>query len=435
MMPTGDAPVSACSAGPVPIASCLVGAAEVVAPALGATAGSSPFRRQTASRLSWTVPADVGEAGLRAAGAPSAGQDRQDQAESEGTPVEITGVDHVEFYAVDARLLSFYLRGGFGFRVEGQAGPETGAPDRRSVLLSQGHIRLLVTSSLNGAGPAADFTRRHGDGAAVIAMRTDDARTAFRTAVAAGADPVREPQEWQAAEGSVVIADVTGPGDLICRLVERQGTRSLPGFGQAAAAGKDEDLLELIDHVAICVRAGELDGSVQRYTQMFGFRQIFEERIEVGDQAMNSKVVQSPSGGVTFTLLEPDTTRAAGQIDGFLSRHGGGGVQHLAFLSRDIVGTVDRLTDRGVRFLSIPDSYYDQIEQRFGSLDIKADELRRVNVLADRDHWGEVFQIFSQPATVRDTYFTEIIERRGARTFGSGNIKALYQAVQRDREV
>lgn len=349
--------------------------------------------------------------------------------------MEITGVDHVEFYAIDARLLCFYLRGGFGFRVEGQAGPETGATDRRSMLLSQGQIRLLVTSSLDGTGPAAEFARRHGDGAAVIAMETDDARGAFRTAVAAGADAVREPEEHEAGEGSVVAADVAGPGDLTYRLVERRGTGSLPGFSTAPSGGEDEDLLELIDHVAICVRPGELDTSVQRYTEMFGFREIFQEYIEVGDQAMNSKVVQSPSGGVTFTLLEPDTTRAAGQIDGFLSRHGGSGVQHLAFLSTDIVAAVDRLSDRGVGFLSTPDSYYEQMEERLGSLEVKTDELRRVNVLADRDHWGEVFQIFSQPATARDTYFTEIIERRGARTFGTGNIKALYEAVRRDQEM
>jgi len=343
--------------------------------------------------------------------------------------METTNIDHVEFYVADARLFSFYLRAGFGFQLAGQAGPGGG-----SVLLCQGGIKLVVTSA-GGTGPVREFTGRHGDGVAVIGLGVDDNRAAFARAVAAGAVAVTEPAEHRDDDGRVVSAELAGPAGLRYRLVERHGTRSLPGFPALPEEAGEDGLLELIDHAAICVPVGELESSVRWYEEVFGLRLIFQERIEVGDQAMNSKVVQSPSGGVTFTLLEPDTTCAPGQIDGYLARNAGAGVQHLAFLVRDIISAVDRFQHKGVPFLRTPDSYYDQLTARLGEPEVKLDELRRVGVLADRDHWGEIFQIFAQPATTRDTYFTEIIERRGARTFGTGNIKALYEAVLRDQKM
>ncbi|MCM2417819.1 4-hydroxyphenylpyruvate dioxygenase [Streptomyces sp. RKAG293] len=348
----------------------------------------------------------------------------------------IAGIDHVEFFVGDAQQSSFYLCGAFGFRLCAEGGPETGLTGHRSLLLRQGGVRLVLTSALTATAEAAGYVSRHGDGAAVIAFGTDDARAEFHAAVEQGAAPVREPAEYADAGARVVIAEVAGFGDVVHRFVERHGDPDafLPGRMQTLAPDPEdgESLFELIDHVAVCVAAGELDRTVAHYEKAFGFAQVFEEYIEVGEQAMNSKVVQSPSGGVTFTILEPDTTRRPGQIDDFIGRHGGAGVQHLAFLAPDIFTAVDRLQQRGARFLATPDGYYDGVAGRIGATTVDAAELRRTNVLIDRDHWGEILQIFTQSMHVRRTYFMEVIERRGARSFGSGNIRALYEAVERD---
>jgi len=351
--------------------------------------------------------------------------------------VKVTDVDHVEFYVGDAKQSSFYLSSAFGFGLCGQAGPETGFPDHKSLLLRQGGIQLLLTSPLAVSADAGAYVSRHGDGAAVIAFGADDAREAFREAVDRGATAVREPAEYADGYASVVVAEVGGFGDVTHRFVERHGAvgHFLPGVMESVTpdSGAGEALLDVIDHVAVCLPPGDLDPTVRYYQDVFDFDQIFEEYIEVGEQAMNSKVVQAPSGAVTFTLLAPDPSRRPGQIDDFLVRHGGAGVQHLAFLSGDIIRAVDRFQQRGVRFLSTPGSYYDQLEERIGAPAVGVGELCRANVLVDRDHWGEVFQIFTQSMHARGTYFMEIIERRGARTFGSGNIKALYEAVERER--
>jgi 4-hydroxymandelate synthase len=193
-----------------------------------------------------------------------------------------------------------------------------------------------------------------------------------------------------------------------------------------------DDLLRLIDHAAVCVPAGQLGPTVDHYRDAFGFNEIFSEYVEVGEQGMDSRVVQSPSGGVTFTILEPDVTRKHGQLDDFLSWHGGAGVQHVAFATNDIVNAVRTFSGRGVGFASTPSSYYDMLEQRLGLIDVPVEALREVGVLVDRDHWGQMYQIFTQSMHVRRTLFLELIERHGARTFGTSNIKALYEAKERE---
>ena len=191
-------------------------------------------------------------------------------------------------------------------------------------------------------------------------------------------------------------------------------------------------MLRLIDHLAICVPAGQLHPTSQFYQQVFGFDQIFTEYIEVAGQGMDSLVVQSTSGLVTFTLIEPDPSRRPGQIDDFLQWHAGAGVQHIALITDDIVSTVDRLGGRGVRFLSTPAAYYQSLEARVGPVAAPIAELSRLGILVDRDHWGQLLQIFTESTHVRRTLFIEVIERRGARTFGSGNIRALYEAKERE---
>jgi 4-hydroxymandelate synthase len=191
-------------------------------------------------------------------------------------------------------------------------------------------------------------------------------------------------------------------------------------------------MFRVIDHLAICVPDQQLQSTSEFYQRVYGFSEIFTEYIEVAGQGMHSVVVQSPSGQVTFTLIEPDTSRRSGQIDDFLQWHAGAGVQHVALITDDIVSTVDRLGGRGVRFLTTPAAYYQSLEARVGSVAAPIEELRRLGILVDRDHWGQLLQIFTESTHVRRTLFIEVIERRGARTFGSGNIKALYEAKERE---
>ncbi|HKT00984.1 MAG TPA: VOC family protein, partial [Rugosimonospora sp.] len=195
----------------------------------------------------------------------------------------------------------------------------------------------------------------------------------------------------------------------------------------------DAGLLDAVDHVALCVPGADLVSTVDWYARVFGFRQIFEERVEVGAQAMDSRVVQSPSGAVTVTIVAPDASACPGQLDDFLRAHDGAGVQHLALSTPDIVGAVRALGERGVAFLATPDSYYDGIKERLGEVDLSIDALRAGNILVDRDHWGEMFQIFTRSTVERGTFFFELIERHGALTFGSNNIRALYEAKERAR--
>jgi 4-hydroxymandelate synthase len=345
--------------------------------------------------------------------------------------VDIQQVDHVEMYVGDAQQTTFYLCSALGFEVLGQGGVD----DQHSVLLGHGDIRLLLTSGLRAGQPATDFVQRHGDGVATIALRTDDAEKAFSEVVQRGARPIEEPRVWRRPDGSeVVTASVSGFGDVSHRFVQRLGGEAfLPGAADESASPGGDMPLQAVDHFAVCVPADELAGTVAYYQQVFGFTRIFEERIEIGTQAMDSHVVQDPNGVVTLTVLAPDPTRDPGQIDDFLSSYGGAGVQHIAFSTADIAAAVSTFTEQGVRFLSTPSSYYDGIERRLGNVGVPLDRLRAGNILVDRDHWGEMFQIFTESAFVRRTLFFELIERHGALTFGTNNIKALYEAKERER--
>ena len=351
--------------------------------------------------------------------------------------MNILDIDHIELYVGDAIVAAQSLCSTYGFRIYGHGGPETGLPGQRSVLLGQGDIRMLLTSGLHKDHPASQYVAKHGDGVAVTAFRTDSAATAYTEAVAAGGSGIRLPRTWENDEACVVTAEVAGFGDVVYRLVERRGSDAQfqPGVIEmkpGAAAGSGDDLLRIIDHAAACVPAGELDSTIAFHEQVFGFTVTFQEYIEVGDQGMMSKVVQSPSGGVTFTIIQPDLSRQAGQIDDYLAWHDGAGVQHVAFLTKDIVHAVRTLTGRGVEFAVTPSSYFDVLAARLGATDIEVEALRPLGILVDRDHWGQMYQIFAKSTHIRRTYFLELIDRHGARTFGTSNIPALYAAKERE---
>jgi 4-hydroxymandelate synthase len=347
--------------------------------------------------------------------------------------MKINGVDHVEYYTADLAQTSMALCEAFGFRVAGRSGPVPGTAGSHSLLLRQGQIQLLLTATTSPDDQVSRYLRRHGDGVAVIAFGTDDVSQTFADVVAAGATPVASPAFHAAGQGQIGTAVVRGFGDVLHRLVQRDGdgTGFSPGtvVPEPAEPEPAQTPLELLDHIAACLPAGDLDRTVAFYRDVFGLEQIYDERIEVGTQAMLSKVVQDHNARVTFTLIEPDVTREPGQIDEFLRAHGGPGVQHLAFRTDDIAAAVRAISGRGVEFLVAPGGYYQALGARLGPLAIPIEVLRELNVLADTDRWGQMFQIFARSTHERHTFFIELIERKGALTFGSRNIKALYEAL------
>jgi 4-hydroxymandelate synthase len=277
----------------------------------------------------------------------------------------------------------------------------------------------------------------HGGGVATVALATPDPAAALLEALDSGAVPLPpvEPSGWgDAVDAARVRAfgsvghRFVAAGELAARFAEPDA--AAPGYDDA---GEPLDLLDEIDHIAVCVPPGELATTVALYQHVYGFASIFTERIEVGRQAMNSEVVQSPAGTITLTILEPDPDRDRGQIDDFLAAHGGPGVQHLALRTDDIATSVRTLSGRGVGFLAAPGTYYEELGRLPESTHVPLEVLRELNVLVDRDESGELFQIFSRSTHPRRTFFFEVIERRLARTFGTSNISALYRAVELDR--
>ncbi|ACU72163.1 4-hydroxyphenylpyruvate dioxygenase [Catenulispora acidiphila DSM 44928] len=348
--------------------------------------------------------------------------------------MDILGIDHVEFYVGDARQAAFFLCTAFGFHIAGHGGPETELPRQRSLLLAHGDSRVLLTSALSSGHPADGYVSRHGDGVGVIAFATVDATGAYEEAVAAGATAVEAPRTYKADGDTVTTASVGGFGDVVHRFVERRGAAFWPGAiePQPAPARTEPELVRAIDHAAVLVPDGELEPTVEYYQRVFGFKLIFEEYVEVGAQGMYSQVVQSPSGGATFTIIQPDMSRDSGQIDDFLAWHGGAGVQHLALSTDDIVATVKSFAANGAGFAQTPGAYYDVLPERIGATDLPVDQLRPLGILVDRDHWGQMYQIFSKSMHIRRTFFWELIERHGAKTFGTSNIPALYAAKERE---
>jgi 4-hydroxymandelate synthase len=347
--------------------------------------------------------------------------------------MDVRTIDHLEIYAEDAEETAARLCTGFGFTIQGRGGPETGLSDHRSILLRQHDIALLVTTPLNPGHCAHDYLARHGEGVAVVGLAVADAADAIAEAVERGAEPLQPPRTLEPEGARVTFASVHGFGDVEHRFTSRR-TQSGP-FAPGIVAERPvptTGLLRAVDHLAVCLPAGDLDGTIRRYQRVFEFEQTFEERIIVGTQAMRSKVVQSRSGGVTFTIIEPDTTRAPGQIDAFIADHDGAGVQHVAFLTADIVASVRECARQGVPFLSTPAEYYAALPARLGPVGVPVEQIRELGILADRDYAGVMLQIFTASTHPRHTLFYELIDRRGARTFGTNNIKALYEAVERE---
>jgi 4-hydroxymandelate synthase len=327
-------------------------------------------------------------------------------------------IDYLELYTSDKKSITDYFVSAFGFHETAHTRDDIAD----STLLRQGDICLVVT-----AGPVTEeFLEEYGDGIADIAFVCADVEATRDAALAAGALPVGTVPGHVAVSGFGGVRHTLLP-DSLSEPAGRSWTSApaLPSGGRILG----------LDHIAVCLEAGDLTDVAAFYLDGFGLERYSSEYIEIGGQAMDSIVVRSPSGAVTFTLLEPDATKDAGQLNAFLARNNGAGVQHLAFLVDDIVPAVHDFRERGVEFLSTPAAYYDLLIERLGTMSLEIADLREAHVLADRDEWGYLLQLFSRSPHPRNTLFYELIQRRGARGFGSANIKALYEAVERDRIV
>jgi 4-hydroxyphenylpyruvate dioxygenase len=351
----------------------------------------------------------------------------------------INGTDFIEFYVGNAKQASVFYRTAFGFQLIGYRGPETGTRDRASYVLEQGKVRLVLTTAMRPDSPVAAHVHAHGDGVHDIALWVDDARDAFAKAVERGARPALEPTVQRDADGEVVIAGIHTYGETIHSLVERRGYRGpfLPGFVPAASPYAPAPVgLEYVDHCVGNVELGAMNRWVAFYEHVLGFRNLIsfdDKTISTEYSALMSKVVSNGNGRIKFPLNEPAEGRKKSQIDEYLDFYGGPGVQHIAIATDDIIRTVTALRDRGVEFLRVPATYYDSVTDRVGRIDEDLAPLRDLGILVDRDDEGYLLQIFTKPIEDRPTLFFEIIQRKGAKSFGAGNFKALFEAIEREQ--
>ncbi|HEV8454391.1 MAG TPA: 4-hydroxyphenylpyruvate dioxygenase [Gemmatimonadales bacterium] len=351
----------------------------------------------------------------------------------------INGTDYVEFYVGNAKQASHYYRTAFGFQLVAYRGPETGTRDRASYLLQQNKVRLIVTSPISPDHPAAAHVAQHGDGVRDIALWVDDAREAFDVAVERGARPAQRPTVLKDDAGEVIIAAIHTYGDTIHTLVERRNYRGLfmPGFQPVQPRYSPSPVgLLYVDHCVGNVELGAMNKWVAFYQDVMGFRNLisFDDKdISTEYSSLMSKVVASGNDRIKFPINEPAQGRKKSQIDEYLEFYRGPGVQHLAIATDDIIQTVTALRDRGVEFLQVPKSYYDTVQERVGRIDEKLAQLKELGILVDRDDEGYLLQIFSKPVQDRPTLFYEIIQRKGAKSFGKGNFKALFEAIEREQ--
>jgi 4-hydroxyphenylpyruvate dioxygenase len=351
----------------------------------------------------------------------------------------INGTDYVEFYVGNAKQASHYYRTAFGFELAGYRGPETGVRDRASYLLQQDKIRLVLTTPIRPDHPAAHHLHAHGDGVRDIALWVDDAREAFRAAVERGARPAQEPTVLRDDDGEVVLAAIHTYGDTIHSLVERRGYKGLflPGFRRAESPYRPAPVgLKYVDHIVGNVELGRMNEWVGFYERVMGFKNLIsfdDTDISTEYSSLMSKVVSSGNERIKFPINEPAKGKKKSQIDEYLEFYGGPGAQHLALATDDIIATVTALRDRGVEFLNVPTTYYDDLQQRVGKIDEPVARLQELGILVDRDPDGYLLQIFTKPVEDRPTVFYEIIERKGARSFGKGNFKALFEAIEREQ--
>jgi 4-hydroxyphenylpyruvate dioxygenase len=351
----------------------------------------------------------------------------------------LKGTDHVEFYVGNARQAAYYYQHAFGFELIAYAGPETGIKDRASYVLKQGKIRFVFTTSLQPDSEISAHVVKHGDGVKVLALWVDDAEKSWLETLARGAKSHFEPKTLKDEHGEVKIASIHTYGDTVHTFVERTGYAGafMPGYKAISSPVKSDTVgLEYIDHCVGNVELGKMNEWVKFYEDVLGFKLIItfdDNDISTDYSSLMSKVVSNGNGFVKFPINEPASGKKKSQIEEFIEFYKGPGVQHIALITNDIVHTVGELKRRGIDFLTVPGTYYDALTERVGKIDESIEELRKLGILVDRDEEGYLLQIFSKPVEDRPTLFYEIIQRKGAKSFGKGNFKALFESIEREQ--
>jgi 4-hydroxyphenylpyruvate dioxygenase len=351
----------------------------------------------------------------------------------------LQGTDYVEFYVGNAKQAAHYYKTAFGFQSLAYAGPETGVMDKASYVVRQNKLTLVFTTPLRSGNPIADHIYKHGDGVKNLSLRVDDATAAWQETTKRGARSFMEPLKLQDDFGEVVISGIHTYGDTVHLFIERKNYTGpfMPGYRKwESTYNPPETGLLYVDHCVGNVGWNQMNPWVKFYEEVMGFRNILsfdDEDISTEYSALMSKVMSSGNGFVKFPINEPAEGKKKSQVEEYLDFYDGEGVQHVAMATNDIVKTVRDLMSRGVEFLKVPSSYYDDLLDRVGKIDEDIEPLRELGILVDRDEEGYLLQLFSKPVEDRPTLFFEIIQRKGAKSFGKGNFKALFEAIEREQ--
>lgn len=353
----------------------------------------------------------------------------------------LLGTDFVELYVGNAKQAAYYYQQAWGFQPVAYAGLETGRKDSVSYVLQQDKIRIVLTSPLQPDGAINAHVNNHGDGVKVVALWVDDAKKSYEETTKRGAKSYVEPYGMEDENGSVVISGIHTYGETVHLFVERKNYSGpfLPGYKTYAPNFKTEPTgLKFIDHMVGNVGWNEMNKWCEFYAKVMGFAQLvsFDDKdISTDYTALMSKVMSNGNGRIKFPINEPAEGKKKSQIEEYIDFYNGAGVQHIALATDNIIETVTKLRDRGVEFLYVPESYYDTVLERVGEIDEELQPLKELGVLIDRDDEGYLLQIFTKPVLDRPTMFFEIIQRKGAQSFGKGNFKALFEAIEREQDL
>jgi len=353
----------------------------------------------------------------------------------------LNGTDYVEFYVGNAKQAAHFYKTAFGFQSLAYAGPETGVRDRASYVLKQDKIRLVLTTPLHSDHPISEHLKKHGDGVKVLALWVDDAYDAFEQTTSRGAVPYQQPQTLKDENGEVRTSGIKLYGETVHIFVERKNYKGifLPGYQEWKSDYNPAPTgLLYVDHCVGNVGWHKMNDWVNFYEEVMGFKNILtfdDKMISTEYSALMSKVMSNGNGYVKFPINEPAEGKKKSQIEEYLEFYEDEGVQHLALATGNIVKTVTELQKRGIEFLTVPTTYYDELLSRVGHIDEDVEPLKRLGILVDRDDEGYLLQIFTKPLEDRPTVFFEIIQRKGAKSFGAGNFKALFEAIEHEQDL
>jgi len=353
----------------------------------------------------------------------------------------LNGTDHVELYCGNAKQSAYYYQHAWGYELVAYAGPETGVRDRASYVLQQGKIRLVLTSAMHPEHEISKHVLQHGDGVKVLALWVDDARKSYEETTKRGAVGVIEPTVLKDNDGEVVISAIKTYGETIHKFVERRNYKGafMPGFHAKKSGLETRSVgIKHVDHCVGNVELGKMNEWVKFYEDVMGFKLLLtfdDEDISTEYSALMSKVVSNGTGFVKFPINEPAAGKKKSQIEEYIEFYHGPGCQHMALATDDIIATVTELRKRGVEFLNVPEIYYDEVWGRVGKINEDVEIIKKLNILVDRDDEGYLLQLFTKPVQDRPTVFFEIIQRCGAKSFGKGNFKALFEAIEREQEL